>query len=100
MILYPFKHVEDERYIDLAFRPDHAPRIGEVVKAHGEHWRRIPSGSVSAQVGRAVHGYPRVSNALPRNMPGADATPDGKPIIRSQRHERELQARHGLTEMD
>lgn len=101
MTYYEFVNVDDETQVrELAFRMGQAPRIGETIDHDGGRWRRIPGGTISAGVAAMVHGFPRVSRALPRNMPGCEKTKDGLPIIRSKQHERELKARHGLVEWD
>lgn len=39
--------------------------------------------------------YPYVSNRLPRNLEGCKTDTNGKPVIMSKRHEREIASRHG-----
>ena len=48
----------------------------------------------SAQVAAAMK-YPYVSSRLPHNLEGCPADSKGKPVILSQRHEREVMSRHG-----
>lgn len=99
MTEYEFVHVDDERIVRTERYPmGAAPKIGEIVRLDGTRWRRVPSGHISAGVATVTHGYPRISHALPRHLPGAGTTAEGKPIITSRRHEKELIQRHGLQE--
>ena len=51
---------------------------------------------INADYQSAANKYPYVSHRLPRNMPGAPHDSSGKPVVLSQRHEREIAARQGL----
>ena len=66
-------------------------------KPGGHKFRRNWSSvqGVSAQVA-AAQKYPYASSRLPRNLKGCPTTKEGKPIISSQTHEREIMARHNL----
>ena len=62
----------------------------------GRPVRRVISGGVLADAKmRADRKYPYVSNRH-AHLAGAPQTGDGKPVILSQRHEREVAARNNL----
>ena len=94
---YVFEDVDTGEQVDMDFDSECPPHIGETVSVHGATFRRIPSFTINAaQVARVTHQYPYVSRRLPRNPEGCNCTPDGKPIITSQRHEREIMGRYDL----
>ncbi|MGD9631424.1 MAG: hypothetical protein AB7V18_19465 [Pyrinomonadaceae bacterium] len=41
--------------------------------------------------------YPYVSNRLPRNLEGCKTDHNGKPVVMSKKHEREIMAKHGYS---
>lgn len=94
-MIYEFVDTASGERRDVIFGFSDAPRIGETITHEGATLRRVPSCTVSAGVDAVTHGYPYVSNSMPRNIDGCDTTPQGKPIIKSRRHEREVCARHG-----
>ncbi len=106
MVLYVFEEVKTGKHVDKFFNPNDVPTIGSLMQEKGVWYRRLPSlAQVSAQVARTVHGYPRLSNALPPTVAGCRIERDKKsgrkkPLVTSQRHEREVIARNNLAEMD
>lgn len=92
-MLYEFRHEDTGEIAEFDFPMKTAPRIGDVVRRKTGRWRRIASG---VQVDSGNHRqYPYVSNALPRNHAGCKLTHQGKPIVESRRHERNLMSRFG-----
>ena len=87
---YEFEAEDGER-IDIVYHMGEAPEIGQVVEVGDKRFKRIPSNSSSpAKVWR-----PYVSSRLPRNLPGCECTPEGKPIINTQAQERSVGAQLG-----
>lgn len=73
--------------------------IGEVIEhddVPGRTLRRIADCHIDAGVARKTHGYPFESTSLPKGSCPDSQTKDGKPIIRSQRHEAEVLAQTGF----
>lgn len=95
MPLYEFIHDGSGDTIERIFPMGEAP---QEIKIGKKKYRRnfAASQPVGAQVGFASQGYPYVSNRLPRNMDGVHCDSSGKPIIRTQQHEREIMAKHNL----
>lgn len=54
-------------------------------------------GKVNAAYQQGRLQYPYVSNRLPRHLAGCPTDKQGKPVILSQAHEREVASRHGYT---
>jgi len=79
-----------ERFYKMGSAPETFDREGYRFR---RNWGSIQG--VSEQVATAQK-YPYASNRLPRNMKGCPVTKEGKPIITSQTHEREIMARHNL----
>jgi len=72
------------------FTMDNAPRIGSVIERKGTYWVRMPD-IPNACVRKDTHF---VSNALPRNAPGAKHyTDDGKPAFSTKSEVGEFIAR-------
>ena len=97
MPVYLFKG-DNEREVEAYFVAKEVPKIGDVVDILGEQCTRVPSFVLdSAGIRRKTHQYPYVSRALPRNMPGVGAyDKHGRPIIKSQSHERNVASQHGM----
>lgn len=72
------------------------------IKVRGKTFAKVISGGVvnGRQISTATWGYPRVSNQLPKWLAGCKHDKKGRPIITSQRHERQLTSRHGLVKAD
>lgn len=79
---------------ELVFAMKDAPAIGTTVTVDGREWTRVIS---DFQVDPATNRsqYPYVSNALPRNLDGCKTNSQGKPVIMSRRHERNIMAKFG-----
>jgi hypothetical protein len=76
---------------------EEAPKIGQQVTIEGDQYKRVWSFNIDAAgIRRKVEKYPYVSRVLPRNIDGCEANSAGQPIIRSQRHEVEVAARHDM----
>ena len=93
--MYEFENVGTGEKRDFHSLMDSAPCIGEIVEHSGEKWRRIVNFQVDVGMEAKVHGYPYVSNSLPRNLEGCETTKQGKPIVKSRNQEREIMNRHG-----
>ena len=97
MPVYLFR---DEKGIEVEsyYRYEDAPRIGDTVDIGGSKCTRVASFIIdSAGIERKTHKYPYVSRALPRNLTGVNNyDKQGRPIIRSQSHERDVAARHDM----
>lgn len=75
----------------------HAMSQPALTEIDGRPVTRVPTGGVvSVDVAVQTHGYPYVSNQLPKNIEGCKKDKRGRPIIRSRRHENNLRARYGL----
>lgn len=81
--------------VELDMRMGDAPAIGDIITHDGRELRRVAS-IPQVDPGTNRHQYPYVSHALPRRMAGCKTTREGKPIIESKRHERNVMAQHGL----
>ena len=89
-MIYEFEAKDGER-IELMMPSGKAPKVGADIEHEGKVFKRIASATSSpAKVWR-----PYVSSRLPRNMPGCECTPEGKPIINTQATERSVGARLG-----
>jgi hypothetical protein len=101
MPIYTFKDIETGEEVEHVFPSELAPRIGDEIMIDKRLLRRTPSFTVAtAQVERVTHGYPFVSRALPKGCSPESQTKDGKPIIKSQAHEREVLAKTGYVRAD
>lgn len=88
---------EDKQDVEHFFKSDDVPRVGEQTVIGGALCTRKPSFSVdTAGIARKTHKYPYVSRSLCRNAKGCKTNRRGQPIIKSQRHEREVAARHDM----
>jgi hypothetical protein len=97
MPLYEFQLVGGTHRVEKFYSIAEAPDLGTQIEVDGKKYIRIMSTpQIDADVKNRARGYPYVSNALPLELPGAQHTPEGKPIIRSRLHEKEVAARHGL----
>ena len=88
---------EDNNNVEHLMSSSDVPSIGEKRVIDGKECTRKPSFIIdSAGINRKTHKYPYVSRTLCRNSEGCETTKGGKPIITSQRHEREVAARHDM----
>ena len=83
--------------VESFFTFDEAPSIGDKIDIDGVECTRVASFILdSAGIERKTHKYPYVSRSLPRNLPGVDNyDKQGRPVIRSQAHERYVASEHG-----
>lgn len=97
MPVYCFKNSNGED-IESYFSYDDAPKIGDTVEIDGMECTRIPSFILDTSgIERKTHKYPYVSRALPRNLSGVGSyDSQGRPVIRSQSHERDVASRHDM----
>ena len=93
MPLYPFINEAGET-AEFMFSMKDAPSIGTTVTVDGQEWIRVAS-DYQVDPGTNRYQYPYVSNALPRKLKGCPRNSQGKPIIMSRRHERNIAAMHG-----
>lgn len=86
---------EDKNVVEIAFSMKEVPPIGSIIDHEGRKVTRIMS---VLQIDPATNRsqYPYVSAALPRNLAGCKTTRDGKPIVMSKRHERNIMSQHGF----
>lgn len=96
-MIYDFVNDITGKTVELHYSMANVPSIGEVIEHEGEKLRRIACCQVDAGIDAKVHGYPYVSSSLPRNLKGCDTNRQGKPIVTSRRHEREVISRHGYS---
>lgn len=99
-MIYEFQ-ADDGEIIQENFPMKFCPEIGTPLVRDGKTYKRIFSrGGLlfnDAQVATTVHGYPRTDVTLPKGDDvGGGMDPEGRPIIRSQAHEREVMARYGM----
>jgi len=118
-VIYVFEDIKTGETVELDYPFGQAPKIGEIVESMRvtEDWpeltneeicelpvqtvRRIASFSLdSGGIARKTWGYPFVSHALPKGCCPDSCTADGKPIVKSQRHERDILARTGYIRGD
>lgn len=98
---YQFRSGDGET-IEKWYPADDAPDLGAVIVVGGKRYTRILSSGIQIDAGveQKVHGYPYVSNVLPKELEGVECVRTGKnagkPIIRSQNHEREVGAMCGM----
>lgn len=96
-MIYLFKTKEGAE-IELDFPMGTAPKIGDWIIRNGVEMQRVVSFHLDESgIARKTHQYPYVSNALPRKLEGCELNKQGKPIITSQNHEKEIMSQHGYT---
>jgi len=96
-VIYDFVNDTTGKTVELHYSMADVPSIGEIIEHEGERLRRIAGCQIDAGIDAKVHGYPYVSSSLPRNLKGCDTNRQGKPIVTSRRHEREVISRHGYS---
>lgn len=96
-MIYEFINMRTGTPREFHYSMNKAPSIGAVIEYGGQEYRRVVSCNIDAGMEAKVHGYPYVSNSLPRNLSGCETNKQGKPIISSRLHEREVESRHGYT---
>jgi hypothetical protein len=79
---------------ELVFAMKDAPSIGTTVEVDGKQFVRVVS-DYQVDPGTNRSQYPYVSSSLPRRLDGCKTDRQGKPIIESRRHERNVMAQHG-----
>lgn len=94
MPLYSFIDESTGETIELQYSMRDAPSIGSTVEVDGRTLTRVVS-DYQVDDGRNRSQYPYVSSSLPRNLEGCSTNSQGKPVIMSRRHEKEVMARHG-----
>lgn len=94
MPMYPFIDEATGETVELMYSMSEAPSIGTTVEVDGRVLTRVVA---DYQIDPATNRsqYPYVSSSLPRNLEGCTTNSQGKPVIMSRRHEREVMARHG-----
>lgn len=93
-MIYEFENVNTGEKRDFHYLMENAPCIGEIVKHSGNEWRRVVNFHVDGGMEAKVHGYPYLSSSLPRNLEGCETNSQGKPIITSRNHEKQVMSRH------
>lgn len=104
---YTFLNEQTGERFDLFYHMAEVPTIGEEIIHNGQVLRRVASSRFHGKTGALGHLdiYPYVSNSLPTTVQGCkmvrERRKDGKlsrpkPLIRSERHEREVMARNNL----
>lgn len=95
-MLYVFRDESTGKTVDLDFPFGKAPKIGKIIRRNGRRLCRIFSCYLAVeQVARVTWGYPFRSESLPRGCCPESQDAKGRPIIKSQAHEREVLARTG-----
>jgi hypothetical protein len=94
-VIYEFVNVTTGEARDFFYLMNEAPKIGEIVDHQGQDYRRVVNFQMDAGMEAKVHGYPYLSSSLPRNLKGCETNRQGKPIITSRNHERDVMDRHG-----
>lgn len=97
MPLYAFVDENGNEH-ELFYNSSDVPSIGSTVEGDGKVLTRVASFILdTAGIERKTHKYPYVSRALSRNLEGVGSYDgQGRPIIKSQSHERDVAARHGM----
>lgn len=85
----------DGNVVEIDFPMREAPSIGSIINHEGRTLTRIAS-TPQVDPGTNRHQYPYVSTSLPRRLEGCKTNRQGKPIIMSKRHERNVMAQHGF----
>ncbi len=93
-MLYEFLDA-DGNVVEIAMSMRDAPPIGSIIEHEGRQLTRIVS-DMQVDPGTNRSQYPYVSHALQRRLEGCKTTRDGKPVVMSKRHEREIMSRHGF----
>ena len=94
MSTYEFRKPDGE-IVSRYFAASAIPELGATVTIDGVDCVRILScPQIDAGVRQKVHGFPYVSYSMPRQLSGAEHDSAGRPVITSQRHEREMCRRH------
>jgi hypothetical protein len=93
-MIYEFQDLEGN-VVELHFSMKEVPSIGCIITRDGKELTRIASTTVQVDPATNRSQYPYVSQCLPRNLAGCKTFRNGKPIVESKRHEREIMARHG-----
>jgi hypothetical protein len=89
---YDFQDVETGEHSVIVMPMSDAVSIGDTMEHNGRTLRRVvSSGQVMDQSWKQ---WPRVSNSLPRFMPGCRHMKDGRPIVENKRHERNICSEH------
>lgn len=98
-MLYEFI-AEDGTIIEEPHSMKNAP---DEIEREGKKYKRVAfsrSNKVffaDAQVATTTHGYPRTDVTLPKGDDvGGGMDPEGRPIIKSQAHERDVMARYNM----
>ena len=95
-MLYTFKNEATGELVDLPYSSDSVPRIGEEIQHEGQTLVRVFSGLINSEaVARVTHQYPFVSRSMPKGSVPDSCDKEGRPVIRSRAHEREVFARTG-----
>ncbi len=83
---------------ELFYNSSDVPSIGTTVEGDGKVLTRVASFILdTAGIERKTHKYPYVSRSLSRNLEGVGSYDgQGRPIIKSQSHERDVASRHGM----
>lgn len=79
---------------ELVFAMKDAPSIGATVEVDGKRFVRV-AGTFQVDPATNRSQYPYVSSSLPRRLAGCPTNSQGKPVIMSRRHERNVMAQHG-----
>ena len=95
-MLYVFQDEQSGETVDLDFHSGKAPKIGKIIKRDGRRLRRIVCCRLAVdQIDRVASKYPFRSESLPRGCCPESQDAKGRPIIKSQAHERNVLARTG-----
>lgn len=94
MPMYSFVDESTGESVELHYSMANAPSIGTTVEVDGRRLTRVVS-DYQVDDARNRSQYPYVSSSLPRNLEGCTTNSQGKPVIMSRRHEKEVMARHG-----
>lgn len=95
-MIYVFVDESTGEPVDLNFPLGKAPKIGKVIRRNGRRLRRIVCCHLAVdQIARVTWKYPFRSESLPRGCCPESQDAKGRPIIKSQAHEREVLARTG-----
>lgn len=95
-MIYQFTNPDGE-IVERSYPIGTAPKIGERIVIDGVPCTRICSAIVAdGQIAQLRAGFPRVSRSLPKWLPGCKHDKMGRPIIRSQAHEREIKSMTGF----
>ena len=93
MPTYEYRFEDGDREIIEVFQRMSDPILEKI---QGRPVERLFGAGVFADAKfKADQKYPYVSSRLPKNLEGCPTDKHGKPVILSQRHERDICARHG-----